>query len=883
MDKGGRRSSSVRLLLAALFSLVAAILLISLRTDHALESVVTVDYHDGKIYGINSDDNETALFCVDPISGLGTYYAQDYSDRNYRQFSDLAVADDGTVYVLQEKDGTGDGKAWSILIWDTKKNKLSHGSDIEFEISHIQLVKMSKMGDTVQMLFCVGRQEGDALFVHYALNGNDVEYIETIAGIDGDESFMLDDGRMVMVDAFGSVCYDDAAGDGAFHILKGDDGKTLNTNGTRFCLVGHKLYYKNYLNDDCYVIDLDAQEVKPECIPGAMTLPQSFDFYSTSCIIYDSESTLVCAVSMEDGRSVVGYNGIQDKVIDEVRSTDVDKLMKFVPIFLVCLVISASVALRLNFTADYLKKRSIKLRLGLSALVLTAAICMLFECYMQKFLEKYISWNAVNNCSAMAKIKEYDLDKDVLGNILSKKVVDSSDDKNIWLTTRFTEEIDPDGDTLPDNMNFLVFYQADDMIYSADQNLRYNIPVHLIVGKPMENMVEAAFNTNTVQSGTLVYEGDKIVAVCVPATLDSGQRYVLEAYMTIDGVISSMQDMNRRMIFWIMAFGIMIVIGIYAVISYCLRPLGYLRAAVLKVAEGELGAQAKVVGHNEVASTAMSFNRMSETLMRLNGAVDSYRRLYEAFVPMKLCEKLSGKDDIEITLEPGSMYAGDAYIMVMRFNDWSEDEQVGLIKTQLDTCMPGGGIAATLAGRQKIVFCDSADEAVGTAARLVEQLGSGHRVHIGIASTKMTVNVLGCASRRSMTVSEDKDAGLMEHLAKCLDASLVVSEKVMADLEREVPGKYHSRYLGRLSIGGQETQQALYEILDGEPQELRELKQTTAEHFDRGVRAYENRDMFKARTEMIRVKMDFPKDRASRSYILCCDRKEPPEVCRAEG
>ena len=156
-------------------------------------------------------------------------------------------------------------------------------------------------------------------------------------------------------------------------------------------------------------------------------------------------------------------------------------------------------------------------------------------------------------------------------------------------------------------------------------------------------------------------------------------------------------------------------------------------------------------------------------------------------------------------------------------------------------------------------------------------------VYIGISSADATVHVIGSELRRSMTLDEGEDEFALGHIAMHIDASLLVDETVMQRLRQEVPGKYHSRYLGRLALLGEETVQAVYEILDGEPQADRELKQMTAAHFERGVRAYEQRDMFTARTEMIRVKMDYPKDRAARGYILCCGRKEPPEVCQVHG
>ncbi len=882
MERSDRKSGFVRLLFAVLFSLAAAAFAAYWQTNTYLDSVVVVEYHDGMIYGIDSDDYSTTLFCVEPLSERGKYYSRNYSDREYRQFCELVVADDGTVFVIQEKQASGDGKAWAILVWDTEKNKVYHGADIELEQSDASLNCLSALGDTIQMLFDTGSSGGETTFRRYVLEGNDVREAGTYkVGFNCHDSFMLEDGRTILVDAFGRVfrCEPDAAPEP----LTDDAGAIIETNGTRFSLIGHRLYYKDYLTDQCFMIDMDDAAMHAEVVDNGMELPSSFDFYSTSYIRYNEDWTMVSAVTRADvGDSIVGYYGITDKVINHIRPTDVDILRSVIPVFLLSLLITAPIAIYAR-SGKFLHIRSIKGRLGVSALVLITAVCAFYECYLRYFVDDYATHNAINNCSAMARIKEYDLNKAALDRMLTNGRVSPADEQDIWLTSQLDGVMQYDADGMLDRMKFHVFYPADGTIYSADKELRYNLPLYMIAGRPVQTIAEEALASGEVQSRKLVYDGDKIVAVFVPGTTASDHQYVLEAYMTIDEIIIGMQQMNRRMALFVFLIGLAIVMGICGVIAYCLRPLSYLKDAVMKVAEGELGAQARVVGHNEVASTVTSFNRMSQVLMRMNGVVDSYRRLYEAFVPMRLCEKLSGKDDLEISLEPGSAYSGGAYIMSMKVRDEEDDVLREFYETLLGMCTDNGGIAAALAGRQRVVFCDSADSAVESATAMLQQLGGRLRVHIGISSADTTVHVIGSEPRRSMALDEGEDESLLEHLAVYLDASLLVDETVMQRLRQEAPGKYHSRYLGRLSLNGEETVQAVYEIRDGEPQADRELKQMTAAHFDRGVRAYEHRDIFTARTEMIRVKMDYPKDRAARGYILCCGRKEPPGTCQVQG
>ena len=68
MRGSDRKSGFTRLLFAMLFSAIIAAALTLWSENVYLDSVIVTEYQDGMIYGIDSDDYATTLFCVDPIS-----------------------------------------------------------------------------------------------------------------------------------------------------------------------------------------------------------------------------------------------------------------------------------------------------------------------------------------------------------------------------------------------------------------------------------------------------------------------------------------------------------------------------------------------------------------------------------------------------------------------------------------------------------------------------------------------------------------------------------------------------------------------------------------------------------------------------------------------
>ncbi len=108
------------------------------------------------------------------------------------------------------------------------------------------------------------------------------------------------------------------------------------------------------------------------------------------------------------------------------------------------------------------------------------------------------------------------------------------------------------------------------------------------------------------------------------------------------------------------------------------------------------------------------------------------------------------------------------------------------------------------------------------------------------------LGTIGDEDRMDGTVISDTVnlASRLEGLTKKYGASLIISESTLAGLEH--PGHYRSRFLGKVQVKGKQEAVSVFEVYDGDPESVQELKQTTASGFEEGVQHYFAREFIEA-------------------------------------
>jgi phytoene dehydrogenase-like protein len=176
------------------------------------------------------------------------------------------------------------------------------------------------------------------------------------------------------------------------------------------------------------------------------------------------------------------------------------------------------------------------------------------------------------------------------------------------------------------------------------------------------------------------------------------------------------------------------------------------------------------------------------------------------------------------------------------------------------------------------VFPNSADDAVKAAiAKLqqvqqynIERQKSGYQpiqVGIGVHFGHMMVGMVGEPARMQGDAFSDHVnlAARLESLTKFYGVSLAISENVLDHLSH--PEQYHIRFLDRVIVKGRQQPISIFEVLDGEPEWLRELKLKTQSNFDQAVACYRHQEFTKAKAYFQQVLDVYSEDKTAALYL----------------
>jgi len=144
------------------------------------------------------------------------------------------------------------------------------------------------------------------------------------------------------------------------------------------------------------------------------------------------------------------------------------------------------------------------------------------------------------------------------------------------------------------------------------------------------------------------------------------------------------------------------------------------------------------------------------------------------------------------------------------------------------------------------------------------------RIGIGIHTGPVILGTIGHKRFMQGTVISDavNIGAHLERGTKIYRVSLIVSEQVITGVKE--PEKFRHRFLGRVKVKERDDLVGIYEVYEGDPEPLAELKQRTKKRFERGVQEFLYHNMRQALMIFNELYKSGKQDETLQYYIKRC-------------
>ncbi len=309
--------------------------------------------------------------------------------------------------------------------------------------------------------------------------------------------------------------------------------------------------------------------------------------------------------------------------------------------------------------------------------------------------------------------------------------------------------------------------------------------------------------------------------------------------------------------------------------------------------EGKMNHFGIVRTNDEIGQLTEGYNDMSQKIKDYIHNISRMNQAYSRFIPQQFLDFLGKESFVDIKL--GDQVQQEMTILftdIRCFTDISESmtpkENFDFLNHYLGYMEPvirnnNGFIDKYMGDSIMALFPDNPGDAINASIemriKLVQfnqvmgqfgkpEIDSGIGIHIG----KLMLGVVGGEGRMDGTVISDAVnlASRLENLTKIYGCAIIISEDTLIKLDD--PSAYNYRFLDIVKVKGKKQAVYIFEVLDGEPEDIKRLKIQTKAQFARAINYYKSKDFRKALEEFSAIHEVNMHDKATFLYINRCEK-----------
>jgi class 3 adenylate cyclase len=322
-------------------------------------------------------------------------------------------------------------------------------------------------------------------------------------------------------------------------------------------------------------------------------------------------------------------------------------------------------------------------------------------------------------------------------------------------------------------------------------------------------------------------------------------------------------------------------------------PISELLANMRETGRGELNNFGIVRTNDELGELTEGYNDMTEKLGQYIGDISKMTEAYSRFVPKQFLEYLGKEKFTDIKL--GDQVQKEMSVMftdIRSFTEMSEKmspkENFDFINHYLGFMSPvigsnNGFIDKYVGDSIMALFSENPEDAINAGIEMRIKLSQFNQMMlqlgkpvinsgIGIHSGSLMLGVVGGEGRMDGTVISDAVnlASRLEGLTKIYGSSIIISQDTLIKINN--PEKYNYRFLDIVKVKGKQDAVYIFEVLDGDPDDVKQLKLDTKQDFSDAIKLYKSKDFNEAVKLFTQIYEINKHDKAASVYVERCNK-----------